>query len=334
MTQDRRFALVFLVLALSIGCAAEGAAPPSIGQLPSGLEAAFSTITFDADFAETVTGPLSPGRVLAIDYDPARMPCGGGLAGGGPAWTITMHWRVDGGDVTAQPILGHEPAPGTNRRELVLPEGSELEVWFESTSAFGCHAWDSDFGANYRFALDDAADAPGWMGNEAYVLSRATCDGGGPCDMDRHPLTDGFRYDTGVRQRSLVRALYFDVWKEGVTDFDNPELWRQLDVRVHYRFADDADWAFDYVDFFRRVGHDARYEVPLRELDPLGGNTRTTPDSCPDVPLVRDPSGQYVVTTMRYFFTVNGFPLTDEAGEPFSGEYQDYAGLYAPCDVR
>lgn len=323
-----RRALFVLLACLSFvtACADPGAA----GVAPLGEPVV--TLSFDADWTEHLDGELYAGRTIEIAYDASRLPCRQ-TQGGRPVWSLTMHSRIDGGPVSQQVIDGHEPFPGASSRLLDLTEPGELELWFEATNVSGCHAWDSDFGANYRFRVGEDPHAPGWMGNAASVISRATCDGG-PCEADRRPLEDGFTYGTATRQRSLVRAAYVDVWKEGVTDFDNARLWEQLDARVYYRYAGQSEWQWAWVDFDRRVGNDARYAVPLADLDPLGGSTRTSREQCPDAALELDPSGAYVRTSVELYFSINGHPLRRADGAPFRGTYEDYRDLYVPCDLR
>jgi len=119
-----------------------------------------------------------------------------------------------------------------------------------------------------------------------------------------------------------------------VTDRDDPELWRKLDLRVHYRFRRGGPASWRWVSFDRRVGNDARYAVDLRrEIDPLGGRPRTSAADCPDVPLRVTADGSYVETEIEYFFSVNGAELRP-AGGWFEGRFQDYLGLYDPCDLR
>jgi hypothetical protein len=303
-----------------------------VGGGATNLGEPIATMHFDAAWNEWVDGPLYAGRTIEVEYDIARLPCRA-TRYGRPAWSIIVHYRFDGGAAQQQVIFGHEAYPGANVRTIDLPEdASSLELWFESSSASGCHEWDSDFGNNYRYSIVEDPGAPGWMGNGATVLSRATCEGG-PCDSDRRPLEEGFTYGTWTRQRAAIRGAYFDVWKEGVTDHDNPDLWLELDVRVYYRYGATGEWQWAYVDHDRRVGNDARYAMPLIELDPLRGDTRTTREECPAAPLVRDESGQYVRTTMEYFFLVNGHAYRGPGGAPFRGVFEDYIGLYTPCDI-
>jgi hypothetical protein len=323
----KRLSFAFVAFVILAACTADVAS----GAGTSALEEGFSTIHFGGDWSEWVEGPLHAGRTIEIAYDVDRLPCRGDRYGR-PAWSIQIHHRTNGGPVSTQTILGHEAYPGANVRTIELEAEGALEVWFESSSVWGCHEWDSSFGANYVFEVTEDPSAPGWMGNAVGVVARGTCEGGA-CESDRRPLEDGFRYDTWARQRALVRVLSFDVWKAGVTDHDNPDLWLELDVQMHYSFGPEGEWQSRYADFARRVGNDARYEVRIDRIDPQGGSTRTA-ETCPDVPLTLDPSGQYVQTPIELYFTVNGHALRADDGSDYAGVFEDYAGLYAACDVR
>ncbi|MCA9640341.1 MAG: hypothetical protein H6718_20320 [Polyangiaceae bacterium] len=297
-----------------------------------------AVLTFSADYSEAISAPLEAGGRVRISYDASRTPCTS-YKYGQPAYSVLAHWRLDGGDVQTLQVAGFESYPGAIDASFVLPGAGDLELWFESSDVYGCHAWDSDFGVNYHFPVASASsvEEPAWMGNTAYVINRQTC-GATACDSDRRSLDDGFAYDSYARQRAAVRSAFFDVWQPGVTDWDNPDLWQQLDARVYYRFTDGGDnateWSFEYVNFQKRVGNDARYELPLRPHDVLGGYTRTSADQCPDVPLeVVEVAGTptYVRTHFEFYFTVNGRVLQASGGTPFEGVFEDYYGLYTPC---
>ncbi len=324
-----RRALPLLVMALSAGCAMSTEDPASLGSTLSSE----AVVTFAADWSVTVAGALREGGTLRIAYDAARTACTGSRYGR-PAYAVQAHWRIDGGEVSTLVVAGHESYPGALDPVIELPRRGALELWFESSDAWGCHAWDSNFGANYRFEVGARDDAPGWVGNAAYVIDRATCDAG-PCDRSRRPLEAGLVYDTYARQRAAIRAIYFDVWRAGTTDRENPDLWRELDVRAYYRFDPSAEWSWEYVDFHRRVGNDARYQLDLRHLDPLGRSTITDASACPAVPLEvvagADGAPVYVRARLEIFFVVNGVSLEREDGTPFIATFEDYAGLYRPC---
>lgn len=285
-----------------------------------------ATITFASDFSENVAGVLAEGGKLTIAYDAGRLAACVGTQGGVPQYAITAHYRLDGVEgsvVVAGLTNGQSPT-------IELDGVGELELWFEATNKWGCHAWDSDFGQNYRFVVVEGADKPNWMGNAAAVISRETCNGG-PCDGARTSLAGGVRFDTWARQRAAIASAYFDVWEPGVTDFDNADLWKQLDAQVHLRWAGQTSFSTEYVSFSRRVGNDARYELPLRSLDPFHGYAITDPADCPPGALELSPDGMRVQTSVELYFTVNGKELRPAKGQTYRVVFEDYASAYAIC---
>lgn len=334
MPHNHKFCLSFPFLLALAGCSS---APEAVETQGAAVDTASAELTFGADFSEATSAPLEVGDRVHITYDPARTPCTG-YKYGQPPYSVLAHWRVDGGEVQTLQVAGFESYPGAIDGSLVLPAAGDLELWFESSDVWGCHSWDSDYGANYHFPVAAAnLSEPAWMGNAAYVINRQTC-GAEACDSDRRSLEEGFSYDTYARQRAAVRSAFFDVWEPGVTDWNNPDLWQQLDARVYYRFSDGADnateWRWEYVSFQKQVGNDARYELPLRPFDMLGGSTRTSADQCPEVPLeVVEVGGTpaYVRTHFEFYFSVNGRVLQASDGGPFEGVFEDYYSLYRPC---
>lgn len=319
----------FLACALLVGCAAPSSNVDEDGSDSSEAAAsAVPVITFGADWTVKVDGTLRAGSKVDVVYDPARLATCRGDQGGLPQWSLSAGWSYAGADGTAA-VAGLN-APKAPRFTIDLPVSGEIAMWFENGNRWGCHAYDSSFGANYHFKVLPRENAPGWMGNVASVISRATCDDGRACDADRHAL-DGFKFDTWARQRAAITGAFFDVWKEGVTDHDDPDLWKKLDVRAYYRPVGEKTWSFAYVPFEKRVGNDARYQQSLRAIDPLGGRTRTSKSDCPAGALRKSADGQYVELDVELYFTVNGEELRPSSGATYKGTYSDYVGLYAPC---
>ena len=286
-------------------------------------------LTFGADWSATVTGKLRAGDPIEIRYDEARLPRCRGDQGGVPQWAITAYYQVDDGDVLSVPVVGANAASPV---VIVPPSSGELALWFQVTNRWGCMEYDSNFGDDYTFTVGAPAGQPGWVGNGASVISRWTCDDGGPCESARTSLSQAFRFDTWARQRATVAGLYFDVWEEGVTDFDNSELWRQVDAQVHVRFSGEEAFSSRYVDFFRRVGNDARYELRLRSLDPFHAMPSVVAaDACPAGALSLTPDGNYVTTEVEFYFTADAVELRPAPGETFKGRFEDYASPYAAC---
>jgi uncharacterized protein YraI len=114
-----------------------------------------SVLAFDADGSESQSGAIHDGDDVVIHYAPERLAQCAGSTGGHAAWGITGYWQVDDGTVhqvmvaRAQGSLLVAADPS-----ITVPRGHALAVWFEATSVWGCHAYDSDYGANYTFAIE------------------------------------------------------------------------------------------------------------------------------------------------------------------------------------
>lgn len=321
-----------LILAL---LAASGCAAPSVDEEPVAVgEAALgetTTLRFDADFEERLASPLSRGQKLRVVYDPARLASCRGQQGGVPQWSLTGFYRIGSGPVRSFPVAGlNAPAEAP---VIELPRAGELRLWFQANDRWGCNAFDSDFGRDYRFTIAPAASDPSWIGNARYAIDRMTCEGG-PCEGSLRPVPAEILYDTWARQRAAVRAMVFEVWKQGLTDHDDAELWKKLDVQVHTRVAGAANAAFTsrYVRFDRRAGDNARFTIDLGAIDPLASLVGVTDrKDCPVFPM-RAQDG-VVEATVELYVTVNGVELRPAATEDavYRVRYQNYAGSFGPC---
>jgi hypothetical protein len=242
---------------------------------------------------------------------------------GDPARLLAeAEWSVDGGALR-RTTLGYAGTHGSNF----------IYLWNVQREAFGSDWRKVAFA--FRFSTDGAewfriGLAPGPDGGDPRTLrvvdapgsvtgfvTKITRDDGDPCSGGQ-PVEEGFLYGTFARQRATTRNLCFEVWKPGVTDWDNPDVWRQLDVAIYHRFGDGA-WARTYVDFERRVGNNARYVVDLARLDPF------RPLTCPTVPTTLN-SGlgeQYLDASLAFYLAVNGVPFP--ALGAFHGTFEDYA---------
>jgi len=321
------------LMALSLGCAppSAGAEDAEIGTSEAALGEA-GTLTFGADFQVKVSGTLERGKKVRVAYDANRLTACRGDFNGKPGWSITGFWKVGGGDVHSFEAGGFSPSSGTDQPVLALDQSGDLQIWFQNSSRWGCSAYDSDFGKNYHFAVQPSANEPGWMGNVRSVTSRQTCNG--PCESDMRDVQGDVLFDTWTRQRAAIKAIYFEAWKQGVTDFDNADLWRQLDVQVHSRVGSSGPFTTAYVGFDRRTGNNARYAVDLGALDPIDGRVAITKASdCPAFPITApaDNGGQYVEATVELYFTVNGAELRPAPGASYRVRYQNYKSSYALC---
>lgn len=280
---------------------------------PAAGPSAPARIVFAADHTQTQVGGLVPGGQVRLEYDVNRLTTCRNSRNGFDLWDITAHVRWDTGESSSASIKAGAllvDVPRTARA---------MEVWFENTAVPGCQAWDSNYGANYRF---DVLLPPGWVGAATTLTSRDTTD---PCDGGLDAAA-GVTFGTWARQRAAYANVCFRVWSAGVTDRDDPEVWRKLDATLRYR-ARNSGGAFTsvYASFDRRVGNDARFTAGLRAIDPF------RPYHCPDVPTTVTPDGQYQRAELEYLIVVNGVELRPAANQYFVATFEDYAGVRPGC---
>ncbi len=328
------------ILLTLLACADAPAEDPA-SSATAAVAAAPATLTFSAGFTQSATA-LVAGQEAQVSYDAARLTaCRGQLGyGSGPSWSIDAFYSVNG--IAFQPPIG---VGGSSLDNLHLPAGAlptftlpfagTLQMWFQNDDAFGCSAWDSDYGANYAFSVAPPTDAPGWVSGGSYLLDRGTCDpDNSPCYADARSADGGVTFDTWARQQAVVTQVFFDVWKAGVTDWNNPDLWKELDVEVHSRSNASQAFTTAYVSLAERTGNNARYALDLRPLDLLpgeNGGALTSASQCPAIPATITADGQYVQADLELYFTVNGVAVQPAAGGAFHVLFQNYAGLYAVC---
>jgi hypothetical protein len=112
-------------------------------------------LDFAADFTDTQSDAIHAGATAIVHYDPSRLSQCQASSGGHAAWGITGHWQVDGGKVhdlfVAEPdgtdLVAADPP-------FTVPSGSDLALWFEASSVYGCHAYDSNNSGNYHFTIE------------------------------------------------------------------------------------------------------------------------------------------------------------------------------------
>jgi hypothetical protein len=131
------------------GGKADGAGAPTITFGSHGVPNTFLT--------PILSDKLVPGQPAVILYDPNRTNC---LDQNGGTPTVRGFMSVDGG--SAQPFpLADDPSQVTpdglaiQRAQIVVPQGHQLALWFESDLAgdSSCTFWDSNLGNNFMFAI-------------------------------------------------------------------------------------------------------------------------------------------------------------------------------------
>jgi hypothetical protein len=142
---------IALLLPFVVACATDstddttGGGGKADGQTP--------TITFAKDYSQSVSGSLLAGSPMRVKYDPARLTDCKGSSGGSEVWGITGFAMFDGGEPKSFAVT--ELRSG---KVVAVPATVEIParvksvgIWFETTNTWGCHAYDSNFGANYEF---------------------------------------------------------------------------------------------------------------------------------------------------------------------------------------
>lgn len=276
---------------------------PTVCQAATGPTAA--NLVFAADFTQHRDGVLAPGGNVSITYDTSRLAQCESTMGGIPQYDITAWLQFSpGNQLVSASVRDGVPT-------LAVPtDARSVQVWFETTSRYGCHGYDSNNSANYTF---DMAVAPQWIGNGNTVFDRDSshkCGGGAD-------VMSGFTFDTWTRQRAAITNTCFEVYQPGLTDHDDPDLWQKLDVEIHVQ-TDPNTWQVYPVDFESRQGNNARYAFSWRNVDPFRMY------NCPEMPVTTTADGMYAQTTLRYYITVNGAQYRPEPGASFAGTFVDY----------
>jgi hypothetical protein len=176
-----------------------------------------------------------------------------------------------------------------------------------------------------QLASDGKADdgTPLWAGLTSVTFERYAAD---PCDDGAHALGDDpVVYDEWVRERAELRNLCFEVWSPGITDTDNPDYWKLLDVQVHYRFGNGA-WQTQYVPSIDRRGNNRRYAWSIDwSLDPLANAASLVAVGAP-LTIVSEGDGYATVSKdLEVYFTVNGRELKSASGHSFTVRYEGEA---------
>ncbi len=278
---------------------------PTVCAPPTGPTAA--NLVFDAGFTQHRDGVLAAGGHVTISYAKARLATCASTQGGLPQYGITAWVKfLPGNQLTTVDVLDHTPT-------IAVPsDARSVQVWFETSDVHGCHAYDSNHGANYSF---DAAVAPQWIGNGTTLFSRDTsvkCNPPGAA-----PITSGFSFDTWTRQRAAITNTCFEVYQPGLTDVDDPDLWQKLDVEIHVQTAPQT-WTTFPVNFESRQGNNARYAFSMRQVDPFRDYY------CTAMPVTPVPGGQYESVQLGYYITVNGSEYRPEPGASFAATFVNY----------
>ena len=162
-----------------------------------------------------------------------------------------------------------------------------------------------------------------WVGDATYNVERYVRFDD-PCYND-HSLNNAFpTFESWARQRAGYTNVCLEIWKPGVTDQENPNFWRELDVQLHYRWVGQSEWKSEYVDARDRVGNNRRYIWNMRDKDAF--SYMRNDDTIPITVIREYPDhGQYFgEAVLEFYFTVNGHGLGNHDATPYRIKYQGY----------
>jgi hypothetical protein len=109
------------------------------------------TLQFNGDFTTELHGVLLAGSPVRISYDLDRMTeCKS------DAWGVSGYAMFDGGAPVAFGVsrLDNEAVVPVDAEVEIPASASHVAIWFEINDRYGCHAYDSNEGANYQFNID------------------------------------------------------------------------------------------------------------------------------------------------------------------------------------
>ncbi len=215
-----------------------------------------ATVVFDGAWRTEQRGAIVAGGELSIEYALGRLEQCRGTHNGHPAWDVRAIVRFSpGGETVEGSVRAFETVNGfPTTRASAIPllaavprSATRAEVWFHNTG-INCSAWDSNFGANYRFDVVAAPAAPTWAGDPGSCFNR---------DCVRH---DGVASDVRIDSYLMERACMFvetDVYVPGTTDAAALAPAHVL-ARVVTK-ADGATETVERAEFQGRTGNNYRY---------------------------------------------------------------------------
>ena len=178
---------------------------------------------------EELSGDLVQGGALTVDYDPDRLGGCRGSRGGMPAWDLRCHLRFwPSGEGASGDLLRHLASGASGPQVLDPPEpvspeftlpldAVEAELWFENTDVFGCRAWDSRYGANYRLPVTPGGPARPVARREGAIPSlevvNALGSGARKLNTFTQPPSDpraGLDMETHLSVEAWVRNLAYE----------------------------------------------------------------------------------------------------------------------------
>ena len=221
-------------------------------------------LQFHAAWQQQQHGAILAGGELVVDYSLYRLSqCHNDRYMGQPTWNTIAYARfLPSNEIQQAALLDGVDASGAYRAKLArfsVPQGAQsVELWFSTSGRSCATAWDSNFGQNYRFAIQAQAPAPvKWAGDWGNALSRA-CDyrAGVPEPI----LVDSYQLTRGCHR------IFADVYTPALTDA--PALQPHLIQAQAIYQRDGGELRTAWLQFVERVGNNYRFvwRFPAAEM--------------------------------------------------------------------
>lgn len=226
----------------------------------SALVTSRATLNFLAGWAEEQHGAVVQGGQLVVNYDLNRLTnCQGSTAYGQPAWNTVAYVRfTPGGQTFNGPLVEHDLwQTGTSKAipfEVTVPtDATGVELWFYHSGNGCAGVYDSDYGANYHFAVETQNPAGVvWAGDWGGSFSREC--------VHQNGLADPIVIDSYVRERAC-KFVDADVYVPGLTD-GATERPQYVSAQVEYS-VDGGPAQYQWLSYQGRVGNNYRWRWQL-----------------------------------------------------------------------
>jgi hypothetical protein len=111
-------------------------------------------VAFNADWSISLSAPLVAGEEAILRYDTNRLPRCRATYESVPAWAILARLQADGSTIVSNLVVANgSQTDNPVDVPFTVPYSAGFAIWFENSDESGCTAWDSDYGANFHFAV-------------------------------------------------------------------------------------------------------------------------------------------------------------------------------------
>ncbi len=232
----RRTITALSLLVCSLACGEEASVDAVLPVDEADVTA--GSIVFSEDWSETRTGELRQGGTIDVFFDLDRLPVCRGTHNGYPAWDLVGFARFLPGGQTLEgsmrELVTDHGRPTNEAHErlwtITVPaDATAVELWFKNYTGAGssCVAWDSAWGANYRFEVWPAADSPRCLNVERETGVRTEAE------QMVHLAPHCLGYDVDAQYDATYCELYVDGFGDGfMGHYGIPTQWLAGYLRV------------------------------------------------------------------------------------------------------